>query len=358
MTEKRYKALVERVESAYHSGQALNICGASSKSFYGGLPCGLTLSVKGNKGIIDYDPAELVVVARAGTRLAEIQSTLAKKGQMLGFEPPFAEQGATLGGAVASGLAGACRPYRGGVRDYLLGTKIINGKGQVAQFGGQVMKNVAGFDLFRPMAGAMGTLGVLLEISLRVIPKPEQELSVEFALDEEADAIRVLCEFGKQLPSLSAASWFLGVIRLRLSGSRLAVTRDAALLQKSYTTAEMDASYWQAINHYEHTWFKELDPQHSLVAIDLPPASPPLKFPGQQLTEWGGARRYLKTTLGIEHVRQGVEKLGGSATLLQGGDRSAFFHPLNPGLMALHSRLKKSFDPRGVLNPDRLYPGL
>ncbi|MCP4011004.1 MAG: glycolate oxidase subunit GlcE [Proteobacteria bacterium] len=358
MTKKQYKTLVERVESAYHSGQALNICGASSKSFYGSLPRGLTLSVKDNQGIIDYDPAELVIVARAGTSLAEIQSTLAKKGQMLGFEPPFAEQGATLGGAVASGLAGACRPYRGGVRDYLLGTKIINGKGQLAQFGGQVMKNVAGFDLFRPMAGAMGTLGLLLEISLRVIPKPEQELSVEFALDNEADAIKVLCEFGKQLPSLSAASWFPGAIRLRLSGSRLAVNRDAALLQKSYATAKMDASYWQAINHFEHAWFKELDPQHSLVAIDLPPASPPVILAGQQMTDWGGARRYLKTPLGIERVRQVVEALGGNATLLLGGDRSAFFHPLKPGLAAVHSRLKKSFDPKEIFNPGRLYPGL
>lgn len=358
MIEKQYTALVERVESAYHSGQALNICGASSKSFYGGVPGGLEFSVKGNQGIIDYDPAELVIVARAGSRLTDIQSTLAEKGQMLGFEPPFADQGATLGGAIASGLTGACRPYRGGVRDYLLGTKIINGKGQIAQFGGRVMKNVAGFDLFRPMAGAMGTLGVLLEVSLRVIPIPEQELSFEFAVEKEADVVKALCNFGKQLPSLSAAGWFQGLARIRLSGSRLAVNRDAALLRESYTAVEMDASYWQAINHFDHSYFKQLDPQHCIVAIDLAPATPPIDIPGEQLIDWGGARRYLKTPLSIESIRQVVATLGGSATLLLGGDRSAFFQPLDPGLMALHRRFKKSFDPKGILNPGRLYTGL
>ena len=358
MQDSHYNVLLEHVESAYYDRQALNICGASSKSFYGGSPRGLTLSLTDNQGITDYDPSELVIVARTGTRLADIQSTLASKGQMLGFEPPFAKQGATLGGAIASGLSGAGRPYRGGVRDYLLGTKIINGKAQIAQFGGKVMKNVAGFDLFRPMAGSMGTLGVLLEVSLRVIPIPEQELSLEFDLGKEAQAIKAMCSFGKQLPSLSAASWIEGAARVRLSGSQLAVERDARLLRETYSTREIDALYWASIGELQHEFLNQTDGQHCIAAIDLPPATPPVDFPGQQLIDWGGARRYLKTPLNIEAIRKVADTLGGSATLLQGGDRSACFHPLSSGLMAVHRRIKQSFDPRGILNPDRLYTGL
>jgi glycolate oxidase FAD binding subunit len=363
MTDKNYLPLVERVDAAYHSDQALDICGASSKTFYGGPPAGLALPVRDNQGIIDYDPAELVVVAQAGTELSEIQSVLAEQGQMLGFEPPFAAQGATLGGAIASGLAGAGRAYRGGVRDYLLGTKSINGRAQITQFGGRVMKNVAGFDLFRPMAGAMGTLGVLLEVSLRVIPIPEQETSIEFDETDQASAIKTLCAFGKQLPSLSAAAWFQGRIQLRLSGSCLAVNRDIKLLKNSHTIANIDNANWLAISQFEHPLFespdlKETGLQERIVAIDVSPATPPVDLPGELLIDWGGARRYLKTSMGIEALRQIVEKSGGSATQLKGGDRTEFFHPLSPGLMSIHRRLKKSFDPKGILNPDRLYPDL
>ncbi len=363
MNDKQYSALVERVNSAYRSGQALNICGASSKTFYGGLPDGIALPVGENRGVIDYDPAELVIVARAGTSLSEIQTLLAAQGQMLGFEPPFIDQGATLGGAVASGLAGACRPYRGGVRDYLLGVKIINGKGQIAQFGGRVMKNVAGFDLFRPMAGAMGTLGVLLEISLRVIPVQEQQQSFEFNTSNQKNAINTLCALAKQLPSLSAGGWLEGKLQLRLSGSQLAVSRDTNLLAQSNSLSEIDALRWQTVSQFEHPFFTQPDidkarPQNSICSIDLAPATPPVDLPGEQLIDWGGARRYLKTELDIKAVRQSIEKLGGSVSLLKGGERSAFFHPLNPGMMSLHQRLKKSFDPKGIFNPGRLYPGL
>lgn len=363
MTDKNYLPLIERVDAAYHSDQALDICGASSKAFYGAPPAGLALPVRDNQGIIEYDPAELVVVARAGTELNEIQSVLAEHGQMLGFEPPFAGQGATLGGAIASGLAGAGRAYRGGVRDYLLGTKSINGRAQVTQFGGRVMKNVAGFDLFRPMAGAMGTLGVLLEASLRVIPIPEQETSVEFDEATQATAIKTLCRFGKQLSGLSAGGWFQGKIQLRLSGSRLAVSRDIKLLESLHTVAEIDNANWLAISQFEHPFFElpglnEAGSQDSIVAIDVSPATPPVDLPGELLIDWGGARRYLKTSMSIGHLRQVVEKSGGSATQLKGRNRTEFFHPLSPSLMSIHRRLKKSFDPKGILNPGRLYPDL
>jgi glycolate oxidase FAD binding subunit len=266
-------------------------------------------------------------------------------------------------GAIASGLAGAGRSYRGGVRDYLLGTKSINGRAQITQFGGRVMKNVAGFDLFRPMAGAMGTLGVLLELSLRVIPIPEQEASIEFDEENQTTAIKTLCAFGKQLPGLSASGWFQGRIQLRLSGSRLAVNRGIKLLKKSHTVTEIDNAYWLTISQFQHPFFEiaglnDTDSQDSIVAIDIPPATPPVDLPGELLIDWGGARRYLKTSESIERLRQIVEKSGGSATQLKGGNRVEFFHPLSPGLMSLHRRLKKSFDPKGILNPGRLYPDL
>jgi len=363
MTDTQYLALVERVDTAFHSGEALNITGASSKSFYGGPASGQPFSVKGNTGIVDYDPAELVIVARAGTTINEIHNTLADQGQMIGFEPPFSSQGATLGGAIASGLAGACRPYRGGVRDYLLGTKLINGKAQITQFGGRVMKNVAGFDLFRPMAGAMGTLGVILEASLRVIPIPEHEQSLQFNTENQGDAIKMLCAYGKQLPSLSASSWFQGKTQLRLCGSALAVKRDYELLKKAHNLEAIDASHWSALSQFEHPFFStstegENGSKECTVAVDLAPATAPLDLPGEHLIDWGGARRYLKSTLPVEAIRQNIEKAGGSATLLKGGERSEFFHPLAPGLLNLHHRLKQSFDPKGIFNPGRVYPTL
>ena len=355
---EQYTGLLERVASAYQSGQKLNITAASSKSFYGGEPAGDPLSVLDQQGIIEYDPAELVIVARAGTPLAELEAELRSRGQMLGFEPPFSSRGATLGGAVASGMAGAGRPFRGGIRDFILGARIINGKAELAQFGGRVMKNVAGFDLFRPMAGAMGTLGILLEISLRVIPVPEYEISIEFASESQAKTIRRFSRFARYLPTLSACNWHNGLARMRLTGSKLAVAHDYAVLKRKYTLVESDPSHWSMVADLEDPFFKNSGQQQIIVAIDLPPATVPIDFPGEQLIDWGGARRYLKTDLSLEAVRKITETVGGYVTLLTGGDRDCSFHPPAPGLMRVHSRLKAAFDPRGILNPGRLYPDL
>jgi glycolate oxidase FAD binding subunit len=358
MQSTQTDVLAERVLDAYHTGQSLNLTGASSKSFYGGPQNGAAFSIKDYQGILDYDPAELVIVARAGTTLSEIYQTLTDNNQMLGFEPPFANLSATLGGAVASGLSGAGRSYRGGVRDYLLGTKIINGRGQINQFGGRVMKNVAGFDLFRPMAGAMGTLGLLLEISLRVIPIPDYEMSLELKIQDDADYIKALCDMGKDLSSLSAAGYHRNKLLVRLSGSKQAVKRDHDLLDKIYLSKETNPDYWAQLSNFEHVYFQKPDTKTIVAALDMAPATPHLDLPGEQLIDWGGARRYLKTSLDIDVVRRAVEMHGGSATLLRGGERTDFFHPLSPALMAVHHRLKQAFDPKGILNPGRLYTGL
>lgn len=354
---EQYQQQIEQVRAAASSGQALNIMGGNSKAFYGEAAVGNALYTTQNRGIVDYDPAELVMVAHAGTPLSEIQASLAAQGQMLGFEPPFIGQGATLGGAVASGLSGSARPYQGGVRDYLLGAKLLNGEAQVLQFGGRVMKNVAGFDLFRPMAGAMGTLGLLLELSLRVIPQPETELSLSIDQRSRAKAISMLCEFGQALACLNAAAWLNGKMLIRLSGSDLAVNRDRSLLEQQYEVDVSAADIWPLISSFEHAFFSS-DADTRLVSIDLPAATEDLILPGEQLLDWGGSRRYLKTPLALENVRAAVCPLGGSVNLLHREQGKTYFQALSPALMAIHQRIKASFDPKGIFNPGRLYPDL
>lgn len=352
-----YASLIDQVQSAYQQKQPLNIIGANTKAFYGGAAHGAPLDMRHNQGIIDYDPAELVIVARTGTPLLEIQNALAEKGQMLGFEPPFAPNGATLGGAVAAGLSGVCRPYRGGVRDYLLGTRIINGKGECLQFGGRVMKNVAGFDLFRPMAGAMGTLGVLLEVSLRVLPIPESEISLSFELADQADAIKAMTSYAKTVRSISAASWFEGRMTVRLSGSLLAVAHDRGVLTQQFELQEADETLWPQLSSFKHTFFTSLpddNPQQTHIAsINLPPATKPQALPGTQLIDWGGARRYLKSTDAISDIRAMIKPLGGSADCITRQADTPYFHPLDSSLLALNKRLKLALDPGNILNRQR-----
>lgn len=360
--DSTYQAQIERIQDARETRQPLNIIGGDSKAFYGEAAAGEPFHVASNQGVIEYDPAELVIVARAGTSLSEMQSVLAERGQMLGFEPPFAAQGATIGGAVAAGLSGSCRPYKGAARDYLLGTKLVNGQAQLLQFGGKVMKNVAGFDLFRPMAGAMGTLGLLVEVSLRVIPIPEQVLSLKFPCASRAEAITHLCVLGQSLACLSAAAWLDGEAYLRLSGSGLAIKRDCAQLEARFEVQALSDSMWVLLGSYEHEFFTNIDDRLRVFCVDLPPAAADITLPGEQLIEWGGARRFLKTPMALETVRVAIAGTGGAVTLLQreeqGVKKQAFFEPLSPALMAVHQRLKASFDPVGVFNPGRLYPGL
>lgn len=347
--------LVDQVEVAATKQQALNIKGGDTKAFYGGPIHGEPLNMREYQGIIDYEPAELVLVARAGTSLSEINTILADNQQMLGFEPPFADKGATLGGAVASGLSGAVRPYRGGVRDYLLGAKIINGKAEVLQFGGKVMKNVAGFDLFRPMAGAMGTLGVLLELSLRVIPMDEEEMTISFHVSDVGEALEVIRDAQEKCQTLSASTWVDEQIILRLSGRSVAVVHDSDVLAKQVSFTRVDADIWRKISEFEHEFFQT---SNTLAWVNVPPDTPSLDIPGDQLVDWGGARRFIKTEISIQEIRAIVSKLGGSTISLQSEDRSLCFEPLVPALMTIHTRFKQAFDPQQILNPDRLYTGL
>ncbi|MEE9447170.1 MAG: glycolate oxidase subunit GlcE [Arenicellales bacterium] len=353
-----YQSWQDQVRAAIQSEQALNICGASSKAFYGHKATGRKLDMTSNSGIIDYDPAELVMVVKSGTSLKTIQAELASHQQMLGFEPPFAAQGATIGGAVASGLSGAGRPYLGGVRDYLLGAKLINGEAEIVQFGGKVMKNVAGFDLFRPMAGAMGTLGVLVEVSLRLIPIPEYQINLCLSLDDQGTAIKQMNKWGEKLPSLSAANWLVNKLHLRLSGSKLAVDRDLSLIQNIFSTQETKDNIWENISTFKHDYFTPDKTLPMLALINLPPTTPPLALEGEQLIDWGGGRRFLKTTLNGTDIRQYIHALGGNVTLLNSDQQDDYFDSPPAALMAVHQKLKSAFDPSHIFNPGRLYPNL
>ena len=346
--------LVDRVKQAAASGTPLCVRGSGSKACYGRHCAGEALDLTGHRGIVSYAPSELVITARAGTPLAEIEAALQAHGQHLPFEPPHFGPGATLGGTVAAGLSGPRRPWGGAVRDAVLGVKLVNGRGEVLQFGGQVMKNVAGYDLSRLMVGALGTLGVLLEVSVKVLPGPAEERTRVFELDPAAAAGR-LTEWGRKPLPLSATLYQAGRLHVRLGGSAQGV-RAAVEQMGGEPLAAGDEALWHQVREQALPFFQAEAP---LWRIALPPAAPELNLPGETLTEWGGALRWLRTALPAERVRQRAAALGGHATLFRGHDGvGPVFQPLAPALLALHRRVKQALDPLGLFNPGRLYEGL
>lgn len=346
----------QTVLAAGHDRRPLRIAGSGSKSFYGRAAQGDALDVTGYRGIVSYEPTELVLTARAGTPLAEIDAVLAAKRQMLAFEPPYFGPGATLGGCIAAGLSGPRRAYTGAVRDYVLGVRMIDGKGDVLNFGGQVMKNVAGYDVSRLMAGSLGTLGLLLDMSLKVLPLPVEELSLRFDMTER-DAVEAMNRWAAQPLSLSATCYHDGVLTVRLSGAAAAV-RSVRTKLGGEVVADADI-FWRNVREQQHVFFQAdiNEKDCALWRLSLPSAAPTPDVPGRQLIEWGGALRWLISAAPAEHIRQTVTALGGQATLFRSTASDAEpFHPLSPSLLRLHQRLKQSFDPHGIFNPGRMYP--
>jgi glycolate oxidase FAD binding subunit len=343
--------LVERVKRAAANHTALCIQGGGGKAFFGRHCQGELLDVSGHRGVVSYDPSELVITARAGTPLAEIEALLAANGQLFSFEPPHFGPNATLGGMVAAGLSGPRRPWGGAVRDAVLGVKLINGRGEVLRFGGQVMKNVAGYDLSRLMAGALGTLGVLLEVSLKVLPRPAEERTLVFDLDADQAAARQI-EWGRRPLPLSGTLYQAGQLHVRLCGSGQGVQSALGMLGGE----ECVDTPWAAAREHTLAFFRGDGP---LWRISLPVAAQPLSLPGEILIEWGGALRWLRTDLPGETLRQRVSALGGHATLFRGHEgRGEVFQPLAPAMMALHRRIKQALDPDDLFNPGRMFEGL
>lgn len=341
--------LQERVRAAGALREPLNIIGGGTKSFYGRPAHGTPLHVAAHRGIVDYAPSEMVITARAGTPLAEIERLLAGERQMLGFEPPHFGVAATLGGTIACGFSGPRRPYAGGARDFVLGAACLAGTGEILRFGGRVMKNVAGYDVSRLLAGSLGTLGVLLDVSLKVVPKPEREVTVvrEARPDE---AMSLLARFGQRPLPLSAAAFDGQYLRLRLSGSEVALT--AARAEVGGDVDPDGGDYWVALREQSLPFFASDLP---LWRISLAPAAPVLNLSGDWLYDWGGAQRWLLSAGEPGAVRQAASAFGGHATCFRGGNRDEVFHPLSPSLSRLHKRLKDAFDLHGIMNPHRLY---
>ncbi len=344
--------LQEQVNQARQTTTPLCIRGGGSKDFYGRAPVGELLDVSAHQGILNYEPTELVVTARAGTPLSEIEQVLAAEGQMLPFEPPHLGAGATLGGSIACNFSGPRRAYAGAARDFVLGTRVLNGRGEILTFGGEVMKNVAGYDVSRLMCGALGTLGVLLEVSLKVLPQAASELTLIYQTQVE-DALETLHDWGQKPYPISASCYDGDHLSVRLCGEERAVQAARKLLGGD-ALAESEA-FWRKLREQQHGFFGSRKP---LWRLSLASDAAPLDVPGKWLYEWGGAQRWLKSEAAPETIREAALEAGGQATQYRGGDREQVFQPLPDGLMAIHRRLKSAFDPQGILNPGRMYQDL
>jgi glycolate oxidase FAD binding subunit len=389
-------AFIERIRAAHAASTPLVIRGGGSKAFYGNACVGEMLDTRELAGVVDYQPKELVLTARAGTPLAEIEALLGEQNQMLAFEPPhfgggplpsspagstplpnpppLAGEGAnvalraptpvyaTLGGCIAAGLSGPRRPYAGAARDFVLGVRIIDGTGQPLRFGGQVIKNVAGYDVSRLMVGALGTLGLVTEVSLKVLPKPAAETTLQFELDEGGAIVRMNQWAGQPLP-LSATSWHAGLLTVRLSGAASAV--QAAQAKLGGEKLKDAAAFWQRLRDQATPFFD----RRPLWRLAVKPTTPPLGLGETQWIEWGGAVRWFAGDLPAERLREIARAAGGHATLFRRGLRpqgddganvrpmtiDSAFAPLPPALLPIHRALKQRFDPRGIFNRGRLY---
>ena len=342
--------LQSQILDAYKNKKSLKICAGNSKHFYGRQLEAERLDVSQHQGIISYEPTELVITARAGTTLKEINSTLDKNGQILPFEPPHFADTATIGGTIACNLSGPRRAYTGAARDFVLGSRIINGKAEKLKFGGQVMKNVAGYDASRLMCGAMGTLGLILDVSLKVLPKPETEITLGYECDIH-QALEFMHNWVKQSLPVSGSYYGGTYLYIRLSGNNSAVTS----AQKTMGGDVIDdtVTFWNQIKEQTLDFFNS---EKTLWRLSLASNTPPLNLSGESVYEWGGALRWLSTDETEKNIRAELDSLDGHATLFKNHNTdTSTFHPLNAGLLNIHKQLKTAFDPENILNPGRMY---
>jgi glycolate oxidase FAD binding subunit len=343
------ESLAESIREAAARRRPLRLRGGGTKDFYGNALRGDVLDTRSYGGIVTYEPTELVVTARCGTSLSQLEKILEASGQCLAFEPPHFGPDATIGGCVAAGLSGPRRASAGALRDFVLGVKLIDGRGQALSFGGQVMKNVAGYDVSRLAAGSLGTLGLIAEVSLKLSPKPQAESTLRLEAPQ-ARALELMNRWAGQPLPLSATAWHDGELTVRLSGSAAGVRAAAATIGG----AALDASFWSGIREQSDAFFSGPEP---LWRLSLASTSPPLELQGRQLIEWGGALRWLKSSENPRTVRDAAKRHKGHATLFRAADKTAgCFSPLEPVLDRVQRELKSAFDPAGIFNPGRMYP--
>ena len=342
--------ICDAVSDAYQASQALHIQAGQSKLFYGNEPVGTVLNVSTHKGIIDYEPSELFITARCGTSLHEIESVLAEHNQMLPFEPPAFGSDATIGGTIACGVSGPRRPYAGAARDNVLGTHIVNGKGEYLRFGGQVMKNVAGYDISRLMCGSFGTLGIMLQISLKVIPAQPDEITLSIECNEH-DAVSRMHEWMQTDLPITGTYFEANHLFVRIAGVEATLHKVKSIL--GGTQVSESEKFWHAVKEQQRDFFKKSD---SLWRLVIPSNSPSLAENGECTLEWNGGLRWLKTDMNHNDVFSMAENLSGHATLYRAKNKPAnCFQPLSSRVQSLQLNMKKAFDPKGILNPGRMY---
>lgn len=346
--------LVATIVEARANGTALQIRGGNSKQHLLGRGCeGTTLNVSSHSGIVEYQPGELVVTARAGTPIVEIIEALQSEKQMLAFEPPQCGGKATLGGTLACNLSGPARPWSGSIRDHVLGVELINGQAEKLNFGGTVMKNVAGYDVSRLQAGALGTLGVLTEISVKVMPRPEHSLTLRY----EVPAAEVVAHMNRRAAEpkpLQGACWFDGQLYLRLAGASSAVTASAQ--QWGGEQLSLEEEPWEALREWTLPFFAGEEPVWRMSLSATAPLDTNL---GLTLIDWGGAQRWIRGEQNLAVLQSSAEKAGGHVVKFRGGDRSAEVRSIPSTVeQRLQKRVKAAFDPDNLLNPGRLYSWL
>jgi glycolate oxidase FAD binding subunit len=356
------EALVERIARARATRTPLRIVGGGTKGFLGNPARGEPLSVSDVRGVSSYEPTELVVSVRAATALVELETLLARHGQCLPFEPPRHAPAATVGGMVAAGLSGPARPRVGSLRDHVLGATLLDGHGEVLSFGGQVMKNVAGYDVSRLLAGSMGILGVILEVSLKVLPTPRASSTLRFELDQAVALARLHAWTREPLP-LDASAWWDGALVVRLRGADAAVRAAGQRLGGEAVEPAMADAFWSGLRDQTDEYFtlagRGIESGATLWRLSVPATAPPLQVAGDTLLEWHGAQRWLVAERPAAEVRLAASALGGHATRWRGGDAALdAYAALAPPLDRIHRELKRAFDPDGVFNPGRLYRDL
>jgi glycolate oxidase FAD binding subunit len=355
-------ALRDQIVRAAGARAPLRIRGGGSKDFLGERLEGAILDTRELSGILTYEPTELVITAWAGTPLSDIEQALRERGQMLAFEPPAFGGAATLGGVVAAGLSGPRRASAGAVRDFVLGLGCLDAQGRELQFGGEVMKNVAGYDISRLMCGAMGILGLITQVSLKVLPRPAAEATIAFQCDTR-EALQLLNTWGGQPLPISASLQLDQTLNVRFSGAQAAVDAALARMSRDHAArilAESEAqALWADVREQRLAFFSRAYSDRTLWRLSVPSSAGPLPVSGEHCIEWGGALRWLATDADPVEVRAAAQAAGGSALLFYGERRGAsVFHPLAAPVMALHKRLKQQFDAPGIFNPGRLYADL
>ena len=351
------EALTERVRHATVTRTPLRIVGGDTKGFYGRTVAGEPLEVSGHTGVLNYDPAELVVTVRAGTRLDQLEALLQEHGQRLPFEPPAFGAAATIGGVVAAGLAGPARIARGGVRDYMLGARLLTGDGRVLRFGGEVMKNVAGYDVSRLLAGSLGILGVILDVSMKVLPVASSARTLRQRIGSR-EAIDRLAAASRRGVPVTASFWHCGELHVRLEGSKAALEDVAESIGGESVAAEEATQWWRDVREQRLAPFDRASGR--LWRLHVPANAPVASCERHEsfAFEWNGVQRWL-AGCDAATAHDLARECGGHATLFRGahGDDEVFA-PLSPAMLALHRNVKRVFDPAGILNPGRLFAAL